>query len=225
MRSAVLLLVVALPALAQDAPTPSPFERAKVRALLRDRLPCLGCHEYQGEGGRVAPSLTDVSRRRSAAYIRAIVATPARVVPHAAMPRTPTPAQMRELVVRVLVEGAVPGPVPAARPEVPQPAASAQLYGKWCSSCHGADGGGDGSNAPWMPVPPAVHASDAMAARSDDALYDMIAAGGAAMGRSPRMPAFGESLSDAQIRQLVAYIRTLCRCEGPAWSRQPGGGP
>jgi mono/diheme cytochrome c family protein len=66
-----------------------------------------------------------------------------------------------------------------------------------------------------------------MSVRSDDVLYGAIAGGGAIMNRSPRMPAFGETLPDAQIRALVRYIRTLCGCEGPAWSRDgpPGGAP
>jgi mono/diheme cytochrome c family protein len=57
-----------------------------------------------------------------------------------------------------------------------------------------------------------------MSARPDDALYDTIAGGGAIMNRSARMPAFGTTLSPAQIRALVRHIRTLCRCTGPAWS-------
>jgi mono/diheme cytochrome c family protein len=58
-----------------------------------------------------------------------------------------------------------------------------------------------------------------MSARPDDSLFDTIAAGGAVMNRSPRMPAFGATLTPAEIRALVRHIRSLCRCEGPAWSR------
>jgi mono/diheme cytochrome c family protein len=57
-----------------------------------------------------------------------------------------------------------------------------------------------------------------MSVRSDDALFDAIAGGGAVMGKSARMPAFGATLAPAEIRSLVAYIRTLCACRGPAWS-------
>src|SRR5258705_13731655 len=81
-------------------------------------------------------------------------------------------------------------------------------------------GNGDGPNARYLPVPPAVHASAArMSLRPDDALFDAIAGGGAIMGKSPRMPAFGATLSPPEIRSLVAYIRALCACQGPAWSR------
>jgi len=33
------------------------------------------------------------------------------------------------------------------------------------------------------------------------------------------MPAFGGALGTAEIRALVGYIRTLCQCQGPEWSR------
>jgi hypothetical protein len=58
-----------------------------------------------------------------------------------------------------------------------------------------------------------------MSTRSDDALYDAIAAGGLVMNRSPRMPAFGASLTPDEIQSLVRHIRELCGCQAPAWSR------
>ena len=67
---------------------------------------------------------------------------------------------------------------------------------------------------------PAIHNSAIqMGARPDDAIFDAIAGGGAIMGKSPRMPAFGATLGSAEIRSLVRYIRVLCACEGPTWSR------
>ena len=81
-------------------------------------------------------------------------------------------------------------------------------------------GQGNGPNAKALPVPPARHADAAtMSRRPDDSLYDTIDGGGAIMNRSARMPAFGGSLSPIQIRALVTHIRSLCRCAGPAWSR------
>jgi mono/diheme cytochrome c family protein len=94
------------------------------------------------------------------------------------------------------------------------------LYARWCAGCHGATGRGDGPNAAYLPVRPAAHTdAAAMRTRTDAVLFDMIAGGGAIMNRSPRMPAFGETLTPGEIRALVAHLRTLCRCEGPAWSR------
>ena len=57
---------------------------------------------------------------------------------------------------------------------------------------------------------PARH-SDAeyMAGLSDADLFRVIQEGGAAMGKSPLMAAWGGTLSEDQIRSLVAFIRTL----------------
>ncbi|HVE77718.1 MAG TPA: cytochrome c [Gemmatimonadaceae bacterium] len=146
------------------------------------------------------------------------------------MPRTPMAPEVERLVVRYLVTRAGAG-APAAPPAAAAPAMGVgaatpaapdapALYARWCAACHGPAGRGDGPNARHLPVRPAAHAdSAAMARRSDDALYDAVAAGGYVMNRSPRMPAFGATLSDAEIRALVRHIRALCRCEGPAWSR------
>jgi mono/diheme cytochrome c family protein len=218
-----LLLLFALPLSAQQAVgSPSPFQLAKARALLQTQLPCLGCHELDGDGGRAAPSLTTVAQRRGAEYIRAIIEDPQRVLPGAAMPKTEMPVTMRETIVRYLARDARPEPPqpPPAAAGTAQPADARTLYAKWCASCHGNRGDGDGFNARYLPIKPAIHAdAAAMSARSDDALFDVIAAGGSAAGKSPRMPAFGATLSPGEMRALVAHIRELCRCEGPAWSR------
>ncbi|HVT38638.1 MAG TPA: hypothetical protein VHE78_06330, partial [Gemmatimonadaceae bacterium] len=75
MRAAFLLLLpLAFPLAAQQ--TLSAFDEAKARSLLRTQLPCLGCHELDGDGGRSAPALTSVGSRRPAAYIRAMIEDP-----------------------------------------------------------------------------------------------------------------------------------------------------
>jgi len=227
--AASLVALAALHATARaQTPALTTFSRQKAESLFKAQLPCLGCHRLNGEGGTIGPDLTTVRQRRSADYIAAMIADPQRVVPGSAMPRTAMPESTRELVTRYLVtqgaegargaEGAVPSP-----PTAPTaPVNGAALYAKWCAACHGATGKGDGPNAANLPVKPAAHASkDAMAARPDDSLFDTIAAGGAVMNRSPRMPAFGATLTSAEIRALVRHIRSLCGCEGPAWSRNP----
>lgn len=219
------LLLWFLPSEATGAQAITPFSRRKAEALLREHLPCLGCHRLNGEGGAIGPDLTTVRQRRSPEYIAAIIADPQRVVPGSAMPRTKMPESTRSLIARYL--SALPGtqvtdsgPRPSPTPPVASAPDGPALYARWCAACHGVAGRGDGPNAMNLPVKPAEHASrEAMAARPDDSLFDTIASGGAAMNRSPRMPAFGATLSAAEIRALVRHIRSLCRCEGPAWSR------
>lgn len=207
----------------------SAFSVRKAQTLLRDQLPCLGCHAFGEAGGRLAPDLATVRERRSPAYIAAMIDDPQRTVPGSVMPRTAMLPATRDLLVAYLTS------LPGAGAQAPPPATTSPmvagenegpaLYRRWCAGCHGTGGRGDGPNAAHLPVPAAVHAdATAMSARSDDVLYDTIAGGGTIMNRSPRMPAFGETLSDAQMRALVRYIRTLCRCEGPAWSRDGAAG-
>ena len=198
----------------------SRFAVRKAEALLREKLPCLGCHGMGNEGGRLAPDLATVRERRSAAYIAAIVADPQRVRPGTMMPRHPQPASQEQLIVRYLATraGTATGGVdaPAAQRE---DRSTAALYARFCAGCHGVNGGGDGPNAKSLPVPPAIHRSaQQMSLRSDDALFDAISGGGAIMNRSPRMPAFGLVLAPTEIRSLVRHIRELCKCQGPAWS-------
>ena len=216
----------------------SPFAARKAEALIQQQLPCLGCHSLKGNGGRIDPDLTTVRDRRSPEYVAAMVADPQAVVPGTVMPRIPMPAATRELVVGYLLSLRVTSTAPAAGsppPVLAKPGASTDpapprtgsaLYSRYCAPCHGAKGAGDGPNARFLPVPPAAHSSGAaMDQRSDDALYDTIAGGGLIMNRSPRMPPFGETLSPAEMRSLVAYIRELCGCRGPKWSHDPPATP
>ena len=158
-----------------------------------------------------------------------MIADPQRVVPGAVMPRTLMPDGTRDLIARYLGSPAGTAPatasVPSPPPAATAPRGGAALYATYCAACHGAGGRGDGPNAAHLPVPPAALASgDTMSQRPDDTLFDTISGGGAIMNRSPRMPAWGATLTRQEIRALVRHIRSLCRCQGPAWSRDGTGG-
>jgi mono/diheme cytochrome c family protein len=223
-------LLIATTMGAQASPPLSPFAKQKAETLLAKKYSCLGCHRLGAEGGVIAPRLDDVRTRRDAAYIAQMITDPQRTRPGAVMPRIRMPESDRTLLIRYLGgdPAAVRSPVavapvalpPVAAPPVAVDTNGARLYATWCASCHGATGAGNGPNAKALPVAPARH-NDAtrMGARADDSLYDTIDGGGAIMNRHVRMPAFGGSLTPPQIRALVRHIRTLCRCEGPAWSR------
>lgn len=213
--------------LALQAPL-SPFARAKAEALLRDHLPCLGCHELGGDGGRIGPSLSRLRGTRTVDFVLRMMRDPERQVSGTVMPRSPADSATQDLIARYLVarDPTTPaGPVVARPPDATGDTTPAARYARWCAPCHGAGGQGDGPNARFLPVAPTRHADGTyMRARPDDALYDAIAAGGAVMGRSPRMPGFGASLTPEEIRGLVGYLRVLCRCQGPDWSRERGAG-
>jgi mono/diheme cytochrome c family protein len=225
-----LTLAAALWAQQAQAPfTPrslSAFERGKVESLLRDKYPCLGCHQLRGTGGKIGPDLTGLRTRRSPGFVYAMITDPQRTVPGTIMPRVPLPAGAAEQLASYLVQGTGPAVPESPRSTAPAPAAAAppadgaSLYGRYCAACHGPDGRGDGPNAENLPVrPAALAAAAAMSGRPDDALFDTIFAGGLVMNRSNFMPPFGRTLAPVQIRALVRHIRALCGCEGPAWSR------
>ena len=85
-----------------------------------------------------------------------------------------------------------------------------KLYLTYCSSCHGDKGKGDGPAASSLPVKPADHTNGAvMNQLPDKFLIDIISKGGSAVGKSALMPAWGSQLKDKQLRDLVAYIRSI----------------
>ncbi len=116
---------------------------------------------------------------------------------------------------------ATPAPPPAAPAPTPAPeelpegdlrgdaSAGAATYQLYCATCHGPEGKGDGPAAPADPAP-ADHTDAAYMGKLDDAyLYRLIQKGGAAVGKSPLMVPWGGVLSDEQIRDVIAYLRTL----------------
>ena len=208
------------------------FTRTETERMFQDRLACLGCHQRDGQGGRLAPSLDGIGERLQPSYVVETILEPSAASPGSAMPRQPILPRDALRLARYLLESDAPWTGSAARsladPQHPAWSAKialesqrpgAELYARYCASCHGSEGRGNGWNATHLPVPPAVHAdSTAMGLRPDDTLFDGIHAGGFVLDGSTRMPAFGEFFSNEQMRALVAYIRRLCACEQPAWA-------
>ena len=214
----------------------SPFAMSKAATMLRDQLACLGCHSLGGEGGRAAPAFDGMGERVTDGYARAMVSNPSTHVSGTVMPGSLLQDDDQELVVRYLLQrpgawapaedvfGFASGQIPwagASRPAGATRAANGEaVYSRYCALCHGPTGMGDGFNAGFLPTAPTAHADSAyMSTRPDDTLFDGIYAGGAILDRSHRMPAFAQTLSRSQIRAVVTYMRELCGCEGPSWSR------
>jgi len=100
-----------------------------------------------------------------------------------------------------------------------------RLYLHYCTPCHGKKGNGKGFNARYLDPRPANHTdSEFMSKRTDGDLFDAIYGGGRAVGKSPLMPPWGETLSEDEIKSLIIYLRWLCRCQHPV-SGTPGAEP
>lgn len=89
-------------------------------------------------------------------------------------------------------------------------AAGKAKYDQMCVACHGASGKGDGVAASALNPKPRNLADQAyMSKRTDADLTKVIKSGGAAAGLSASMAPFGGTLSDTDITNIVAYIRTM----------------
>ena len=98
--------------------------------------------------------------------------------------------------------------------DTPRPASGAppaeRLYLGLCSTCHGVDGRGSWRAALFLIRPGNLGGDGSVSGRTDEYLFDIIKHGGAPIGR-PGMPGFGATLGDADIKELVRYVRSLAR--------------
>ncbi len=84
------------------------------------------------------------------------------------------------------------------------------IYEYYCALCHGTTGNADGFNAFNLRTPPTRHSDPIlMGTLSDTQIRRIIREGGAALDRSPQMPPWGGVLSDREIADVTAFIRTL----------------
>ena len=90
---------------------------------------------------------------------------------------------------------------------------AADNYKLYCVQCHGTKMSGGGINAASLSVQPRNHTSAKdMGMLSDDNIALAIKKGGAAVSKSTFMPPFGGLLTDAEITDLVKYLRDACKC-------------
>ncbi len=119
-------------------------------------------------------------------------------------PRPPLKAESHS---PALMEEAIPEPVVVTEK-------TRETYQWYCAQCHGIQGKGDGINAKFLTVPPRNHTKASyLETRTDEQFFEAIKFGGLSVGRAPCMPAWGNTLSDSTIHELVRYIRELCQCE------------
>ena len=110
-----------------------------------------------------------------------------------------------------------PPPPISLKEEIPPVIVTAktrETYQWYCAQCHGVKGKGDGINSKFLTVPPRNHTkAEYLETRTDEQFFQAIKFGGLSVGRAPCMPAWGNTLTDSTIYELVRYIRELCECE------------
>ncbi|MEQ9618532.1 MAG: cytochrome c [Deltaproteobacteria bacterium] len=90
-----------------------------------------------------------------------------------------------------------------------------EVFTNTCASCHGPEGKGDGVAAAALdPKPRDLSDSAYVSTLSNEHLYKVISEGGASVGLSPMMAAWGGVLSEQDINDVIAYIRQdICKCK------------
>lgn len=96
-------------------------------------------------------------------------------------------------------------------------AAGKAKYNMFCASCHGPTGKGDGPVAAAIQPPPRdfsvgafkFDTDDSGDAGSDEDLKNVITHGGLKYGGNPMMAPWGGALSETDMQNVIAYIRTL----------------
>ncbi len=90
-----------------------------------------------------------------------------------------------------------------------------ETFQNTCAACHGPEGKGDGAAAAALdPKPRNLTDAAYLSTKTDDHLYKVISEGGASVGLSPMMAAWGGTLSEQDIWNVIAYIRQdICKCQ------------
>jgi mono/diheme cytochrome c family protein len=93
------------------------------------------------------------------------------------------------------------------RMQRPNPEAGERVYRQNCINCHGASGKGDGAAAEKLNPKPSDLTSDKTQAKQDMELIETIKFGRAGTA----MPGWMSELDERDMRDVMAYIRTLGR--------------
>jgi caa(3)-type oxidase subunit IV len=107
-------------------------------------------------------------------------------------------------------EAAVPEESAAPAVAAAQEFDAAGAYQTVCALCHGATGAGDGPGGAALDPKPASFADAAFwADRTDEQVALAISGGGAAVGKSALMPAWGAMYNEGQVAAMVTFLKTF----------------
>jgi mono/diheme cytochrome c family protein len=86
------------------------------------------------------------------------------------------------------------------------PVAGKQIYAQHCVVCHGIKGRGNGPSGKKLDPKPTDFTT---AVADDDEWFKATKLGTKAIGKSAGMEAYASKLSDQEIRDVLAYVKTL----------------
>src|SRR5439155_489311 len=173
-----------------------PHGLPRVRAHLPRRAPReppARAARHPDGGGRRAVRLARAPRRDAGAHV----------------PRVPGEADLPGARGRALKGGAVA--LALAAMVAPAWALSGpEIYVQACAPCHGADGrGAPAGSGITVPLPDFTDCAVSTAETTAN-WAGLVRRGGRFLGMSDEMPAFGDALTEEEIRAVLAYLRSFC---------------
>ena len=117
------------------------------------------------------------------------------------------------LTVFVLILG-IAVLVPADSKAEGDAAKGGEVFKSYCATCHGDSGKGDGIAAAALdPKPRDLSNAEYVSGLTDAHIKKVVTEGGAAVGMSATMPALGGIIPEADINNIIAYVRAdICKC-------------
>jgi mono/diheme cytochrome c family protein len=116
----------------------------------------------------------------------------------------------KRAVISASVMALVLAVMPSAAPAAGDPEKARPIFDQMCAGCHGTQGNGqEGTKSGFVPRVATLANKAYMASVPDDYLTMVIKKGGAYMGKIASMPAWETKLSEEQISDIVALIRTF----------------
>jgi mono/diheme cytochrome c family protein len=93
-----------------------------------------------------------------------------------------------------------------------QQAQGKRIFYQQCVWCHAdATPAGPSNRSNLTPVPPLLNDGAVLNAESEENMRNIVTLGGAALGKSAMMPAYGRMLSAEEIRSLIAFTRAIAQ--------------
>lgn len=91
-----------------------------------------------------------------------------------------------------------------------------KVYTHYCVICHGEEGNGSGFNSSQLKQPPRDFTNrEFWKGTTEERVYFAITKGGPSVGKSVLMPAWGKTLTERQIREVMAFLRTFAGTQEP----------
>jgi len=180
----------ALPGVAELDASLTPAARGE---KLIGTLACLSCHKLDDHDGGISPDLSYEGLMRDQGWLMDHFKSPRSRVPDSNMPAFGLPQADFEAITAYLLTRTTP----------PTEVSAADTYKNLCARCHGDKGDGHGVNAVYLdPAPRDLTRAEFMVSKPEERFITSIHDG--IPGTS--MPAWGKSLSDAQIKGVLDYV-------------------